>query len=580
MLDLIVRGGSVVDGAGRPLFSADIGVVNDRIVEVGRIVAPARRVIDADGLLVTPGFVDIHTHYDGQASWDSQLAPSSNNGVTSIAMGNCGVGFAPARPEKRDWLISLLEGVEDIPGTALHEGLTWDWESFPDYLDALDRRAFVLDVGAHIPHAPLRAYVMGDRGGQPDERPTEGERDRMAQLVREAMDAGALGFSTSRTLMHRTKAGATIGTLRAEAAELFGICRAVGHSGRGVIQLISDAYWSGDEEFAGTEMDLMAEMARQSRRPISTTVQQTDRAPERWRFMYDRIRGMLAEGLHVRAQVSARAIGGIMGHTSNNNPFSRTLTYQSLQALPFEARMARLRDPAIKRAILAEHSQPLDEPIFNTASKNFARMFRMSDPVDYEPERSSSLLAEAERLGRDPADYAYDVHLEDDGRRLIYMPAVNYAHGDLTAVYEMMNADFALCGLSDGGAHVGVICDATFPTTALALWSRGNKAGRRFPIEKLVHGYTARNAFHVGWRDRGVIAPGYKADLNVIDMAALALPPPEIVYDLPAGGKRMMQRSRGYRFTIKSGVPTFENGIFTGSLPGRLVRGETQTPNN
>jgi N-acyl-D-aspartate/D-glutamate deacylase len=575
MHDLIIKNGVIVDGTGADRFAGDVAIRGGRIVEVGEVSGPAARTLDAGGAIVTPGFVDIHTHYDGQVSWDSVLAPSSINGVTSAAMGNCGVGFAPARVEKHDWLINLLEGVEDIPGTALAEGLTWDWESFPDYLNALSGRRYAMDIGAHVPHAALRAYVMGDAGGDHTAVPTLEEIERMEALTFEAMEAGALGFSTSRTYVHRSRDGDNIGTLSASAAELIGITGALKRSGKGVVQMISDAYLTADDDFAQTELNLIRSIARSTGRKLSFTVQQTDDAPDRWRGIFAEIESMAAEGLDVRAQVAPRPIGVILTFASTTNPFFIAPTYREIaRTATVEQRLARLADPEVKAKILAEHKHIHPPGMAAVIVQGFTRMFRMTDPVDYEPEARNSLGAEAERLGRDPADYVYDVLLEEGGRRLLYMPLINYARGDLDDVYGMMSGKHVLYGLSDGGAHCGTICDGSFPTTTIGLWSKGSKKGHRTPLEALVHGYTQRNAAHVGWHDRGVIKPGYLADLNVIDLDALALSPPEIVQDLPAGGTRLLQTARGYRWTVKSGAVTFENGQWTGETPGRLLRGD------
>jgi N-acyl-D-aspartate/D-glutamate deacylase len=570
MLDLKISGARLVDGTGSAPYVGDIGISGEKIVAVGQVDMPAARTIDATGMIVTPGFVDIHTHYDGQASWDPYLMPSSLHGVTSVAFGNCGVGFAPALPERREWLIDLLEGVEDIPGTALAEGLTWDWETFPEYLDALDRRHFAVDVGAHMPHAPLRVYVMGERGADPLAIPTASENSRMAALTVEAIKAGALGFSTSRTMVHKSKSGQTIGTFRAPHEELLTIARAMGDLGAGVIQLNSDAYLSGDETFAQSEFDLIEQMAAVSKRPISLTVQQVHHLPDRWRWMYSRIKALRKKGYDVRGQVGARGIGAIRGLRVSSHPLSGTQTWERLTSLPFEQRIAQLRNPATRAQVLAEAAQHVDSPF--GSSEPYDRMYRMMDPMDYEPSADRSMAAEAARAGRDPADYVYDVLLENDGERLLYVAAINYAHGNLDDVHAMMSEDFALFGLSDGGAHCGFICDASFPTTTVGFWPRGNRAGRSIPLEAVVHGYTQRNARHVGWSDRGVLAPGYLADINVIDYDALALPPPDAVHDLPAGGMRLLQRARGYRWTIKRGQVTFEDGVPTNALPGRLVR--------
>jgi N-acyl-D-aspartate/D-glutamate deacylase len=471
----------------------------------------------------------------------------------------------------------LLEGVEDIPGTALAEGLTWDWESFPDYLDALARRNYTMDLGAHVPHAALRAYVMGERGADHTAVPTPEEIARMEQLTFEAVEAGALGFSTSRTYVHRSRDGLNIGTLTASEDELLGIAGALKRSGKGVLQLISDAYLTADDDFAKSELALIRKLARSTGRRLSFTVQQSDDAPERWKHIFGEIGEMAAEGLSVRAQVAPRPIGAILSFASTTNPYLGSPTYRQIAATStLEDRLKRLADPETKATILAEHAMFHPEGFAGILFHSFSRMYRMSDPVDYEPQASASLAAEAQRAGRDAAEFAYDVFLEEGGRRLIYMPLINYAHGNLDDVYGMMTAPHTLYGLSDGGAHCGTICDGSFPTTTIGLWSHGSKSGLKASVESLVHGYTQRNAEHVGWYDRGVIAPGYLADLNVIELDKLSLSPPEIVQDLPAGGTRLLQSARGYRWTIKSGTVTFENGKWTGETPGRLLRGDQQ----
>ncbi|ABS62644.1 Amidohydrolase 3 [Parvibaculum lavamentivorans DS-1] len=575
-MDLIIKGGEIVDGTGAPKFRGDVGVKDGKIVAVGKVEGTAKCTVDAEGAVVTPGFVDIHTHYDGQVSWDAMLAPSSINGVTSTAMGNCGVGFAPARADKHDFLIRLLEGVEDIPGTALHEGLTWDWESFPDYLDAISRRAYAIDIGAHVPHAPLRTYVMGDRGGDHTATPTADEIERMRQLTYEALQAGALGFSTTRTMFHRTKDGQNVGTLTASEDELLGITRALDQAGRGVIQLISDAYLTNDDEFAARELSLIRSLAAQTGRKLSFTVQQNDDAPDRWRQIFQEIVGMRAAGLDVSAQVAPRPIGAILSFSTSMTPYIACPTYIKLSAtLRGESLVAELNKPEVKAQILSEHARVVNlTGNAGAITKGYMRMFRMNDPVDYEPSAESSLQAEADRLGRNVDDYVYDTFLEDDGQRLIYLPFNNYSYGNLDDVYGMMTGPHALYGISDGGAHCGFICDASFPTTTIGLWSKGSKSGYQIPLEALVHGYTQRNARHVGWHDRGAIKVGQLADLNVIDLGKLSLSPPEIVRDLPAGGTRLLQTAKGYRQTIKSGVVTFEDGKWTGETPGKLVRGE------
>jgi N-acyl-D-aspartate/D-glutamate deacylase len=578
MLDLVVKDGVIVDGTGRNRFRGDVGISGARIVEVGSVGTRAARTLRAEGRLITPGFVDIHTHFDGQASWDPVLAPSSIHGVTSIAMGNCGVGFAPARPDKHDWLIALLEGVEDIPGTALAEGLTWDWESFPEYLDALERRTFALDVGAHFPHAALRAYVMGERGGDHSVHPTDDEVAEMEHLTFEALEAGALGFSTSRTIAHQSRNGRNIGTLQASERELLGAARALRRAGRGVIQLISDAYLTEDESFAKAELALIHRLADVSGRNVSFTVQQTDGDPDRWRVLMAAARHMNDSGMAVRAQVAPRPVGVILSLASSANPFGATPTYRELRLRPFAERMAALQMPETKARILAEYRDMKVEGMAALFTRSFFRMFRMGNPVDYEPAADSSLQAEATRLGRDAAEYAYDVFLEEGGHQVVYFPILNYARGALGDVFEMMIDSNSLFGLSDAGAHCGAISDGSFPTTALALWSRGNRAGQKIPVETLVNGYTQRNASHVGWLDRGVVAPGYLADLNVIDLDNLSVSTPKLVADLPAGGARYMQTASGYRWTVKRGKVTFDEGMHTGDLPGRLQRGPQPAP--
>ena len=578
MYDLIIRGGLIADGTGAPCFRGDVAVADGRIVAVGEVSGPAARTVDAQGLLVTPGFVDIHTHYDGQVSWDSVLAPSSIHGVTSAGMGNCGVGFAPARPDRHAWLIRLLEGVEDIPGTALTEGLTWDWESFPDYLDAVGRRSYAIDVAAHMPHAALRAFVMGERGADHTAAPTDVEIERMSSLTEEALHAGAIGFSTSRTYVHRSRDGQNIGTLTASERELQGIVSALKRAGRGVIQLISDAYLTADDDFAAAELRLIRGLAQTSGRRLSFTVQQSDESPDRWRGIFNEIDAMVADGLDVRAQVAPRPVGAMLSFASTTNPFILTPTYREINAGGIEARLRALFSLEVRERILAEHGAFRPGGFAGQLTGDFKRMFRMTDPVDYEPTPEASIAAEAKRTNKSSAEHCYDVMLEAEGRRILYMPLVNYASGNLDDVYGMMKGERTLYGLSDGGAHCGTISDASFPTTTIGLWSKGSKSGRRFPVETLVHGYTQRNARHVGWRDRGVIAPGYLADLNVIDLEALSLSPPEIVHDLPAGGTRLVQKARGYQWTIKSGVVTFEMGEWTGATPGGLIRGQTAAP--
>ncbi len=575
-IDLVIRNGTVVDGTGSPPRRADVAVEGDRIVAVGADVGTGRRELDADGLLVTPGFVDPHTHYDGQATWDPVLAPSAHHGVTSVVMGNCGVGFAPVAPDRHDWLIAMMEGVEDIPGTALHEGLRWDWESFPEYLDALGRQPRAIDVGTHVPHAALRAFVMGERGADPALHPDEGELGEMARLLAEGLDAGAVGVSTSRTENHRTSAGDNLGTLRARAPELLALASVLRDRDAGVFQFLSDSYRTPDDDFARAEFDLITQFARTSRRPVSYTVQQDRAAPERWRDLMSLAETLQAEGLDVKAQVAPRPIGVLLGLQASANVFTPSRAYGKVADLPLAARVEALRDPDRRRRILDGHAHLTTGPDAFAGFAFFGRfdeMYILDDPVDYNLDSSRSLAAAARRAGVDPREYAYDVQFRREGRQLIYTPLFNFVHGNLQAVREMITSPVAMFGLSDAGAHCGQICDGSMTTSYLSLWSRDRLEEDGLPVEAVVHQITRRPAAHVGWLDRGIVAPGYLADLNVIDLDGLECAPPEIVADLPAGGRRLLQAAQGYRWTVKRGAVTFEDGVHTGELPGVLVRG-------
>jgi N-acyl-D-aspartate/D-glutamate deacylase len=532
--------------------------------------------------VVTPGFVDIHTHFDGQATWDPILAPSSIHGVTSIVMGNCGVGFAPALPtqEQHDYLINMLEGVEDIPGTALAEGLTWDWETFPQYLDALGRRSYAIDVATQVAHAPLRAYVMGERGADPNEAPTVAELAAMADAVRDGMLAGALGFTTSRTYVHRTKDGAPLGTRFSSADELLALVQAMADTGRGVVQLISDAYLSPDSEFASSEMKLMASLASTTGRPLSMTVQQPQELPDRWREMGAWVDAEVGRGAPLKTQVAVRPIGILQGLTATAHPLMICPSFQEIMFRPLPEIVRALQDPERRSRLVAEHAEAVVKldglalDIFGS----FDKIFPMENPVNYEPKTSDSIAARARAAGRPVVEFLIDLLCEDDGNKLLYKPLFNFSHGNLDDVRDMLLRDNAVLGLSDAGAHCGAICDGSMSTTALALWTRDRHEEGRLPIELMVHHLTQRTARHVGWLDRGVVAPGYLADLNVIDMNSLAAAPPRIVHDLPAGGRRLMQTASGYAHTIKRGVVTFTDGQHSGDLPGRLVRGAQPSP--
>ncbi len=579
--DLVIRNGLLVDGTGSVPRRADVAVSGELVVAVGSDVGRGDREIDADGWLVTPGFVDPHTHYDGQATWDPVLAPSSQHGVTTVVMGNCGVGFAPVQNDRHDWLISVMEGVEDIPGTALHEGLAWDWGSFPEYLDALDRQPRTIDVGAHVPHVALRAFVMGDRGGDPDEHPTPDELARMRELVAEGIDAGAVGVSTSRTERHRSAAGENLGTLRAGEEEVLSLAQALADRGAGVFQLLSDSYRTTDDDFARAEFELIGKFARLSRRPVSYTVQQDVAAPERWRDLMSWAAQLSSEGFDVKAQVAPRPIGILLGLEATANLFTPCRPYVRIASLPLAERVEAMGDPELRAKIVASHFALTGGPNAFPGLAMLARfdqMYVLGDPVDYDFDGGDSLAAQAARLGADPREYAYDVQLRNGGRQLIYSPFFNFVHHNLEAVREMITDPIAMFGLSDAGAHCGQICDGSMTTSYLSIWARDRKGSDGIPLESVVHQISRRPAEHVGWRDRGIVAPGYLADLNVIDLDALSCGPPRIAADLPAGGRRLLQDASGYRFTIKRGTVISIDGEPTGELPGRLVRGTTADP--
>ena len=577
MHDLVIRGGLVVDGNGGRPFEGDVAIDGRRIVAVGADVGAGRREIDARGQLVTPGWVDIHTHYDGQATWDPYLTPSGWNGVTSVVMGNCGVGFAPATPDRHQWLIELMEGVEDIPGTALAAGIDWEWESFPEYLDALERMPRGVDVGAQVPHGAVRAYVMGDRGAH-NEKASADEIRQMAAITREALQAGALGFSTSRTILHRSKAGELVPGTVAGDEEILGIGEAFAEVGHGVFEVASDFAGEGaDVAPERGEVNWMREFSRRTGRPVTFACLQNDVQPDQWRRLLDFAEEDAAQGGHVTPQVAARPAGLLMGLQSSLHPFLTHPTYQKLAELPLAERVARLRDPAIRGAILSEG--PLaTSPVAAMLFASFHKLFPLGDPPDYEPPPERSVAALAQRQARTPQEVAYDLLLEDEGRALLYFPLLGYARGNFDDLRSMMLHPQAVFGLSDGGAHCGLICDASVPTYLLTHWVRDRSRGERLPLEFVVRAQTRNTAALYGLCDRGVLAPGMKADVNVIDLDALRIGPPEMVRDLPAEGRRLVQKIEGYRATVLSGEVTFEQGEATGALPGTLIRGPQSAP--
>jgi len=565
MHDLVIRNAKIVDGTGAPAFAGDVGVDGERISAVGSTVDAGKREIDAAGRLLAPGWVDIHTHYDGQVTWDPELTPSCWHGVTTVVMGNCGVGFAPVKPDRHAWLIGLMEGVEDIPGTALSEGIRWEWETFPEYLDALDRGRRVLDVGTQVPHGAVRAYVMGERGAK-NEVATAEDIAAMAHIVGEAVAAGALGFSTSRTMLHRAIDGEPVPGTFAAAEEVLGIGAALGRLRAGVFEMASDLM-PEDREFAW-----MKEFALQTGRPLTFALLQSDFDPSQWRRLLTLTEEAVAEGARITAQIAVRPTGLLLGWDSNVHPFLFHSVYKEVAALPLAERLVRLREPGFRDRLLAESPQ-FTNPFAGYVATAFHKMFPLGDPPNYEPAPDASVAAIAAREGRTPQAVVYDMMLQRDGRELLYLPILNYADGNFEPIHEMLLHPNTVISLSDGGAHCGVICDAGSPTYLLTHWVRDRSRGPRLPLEFAVRRQTAETAALYGLHDRGMIRPGLLADLNVIDFDRLGVELPALHFDLPANGKRLLQRARGYDYTIKSGQVTFESGNATGARPGALVRG-------
>ena len=572
MHDLIITGGTLVDGTGAAARQADVAVDEGRITEVGAVTGGATRTIDADDLLVTPGWVDIHTHYDGQATWDPELAPSSWHGVTTVVMGNCGVGFAPAAPDRHDWLIGLMEGVEDIPGTALAEGIEWEWESFPEYLDALERRRWTMDVGSQVPHGAVRAYVMGDRGAR-NEPARADDIEAMRAIVLEALRAGALGFSTSRTIGHRAVDGEVVPGTYAAEDELFGIGSALGEARTGVFELAPLGAAGEEPEGVMSEVDWMRRLSAVIQRPVSFALLQVDAAPDLWRKQLNESLDACAEGAQLYPQVAGRPTGLLTGHHATYCLFSEIPAYRELRRrrLPPAELAEALADSEVRRSIVSwEPSTPAEAEAMERA---YARTFVLGDPPDYEPGPERSLAGLAAARGVSPLEVAYDEMLADGGQGLLYLPILNYATGDLDHVHEMLLHPQGLLGLSDGGAHTGTICDGSMPTFMLTHWTRDRARGATLPLEYVVKKQTRDTARLYGMSDRGTVEPGALADLNLIDYDALALGTPFVRADLPAGGRRLLQRAEGYVATMKEGTVTFDHGEPTGERPGRLVRG-------
>lgn len=579
--DLKVTAGTIVDGTGRPGYRGDVAITGGRIVAVGECDGAARRVIDADGAIVTPGFTDIHTHYDGQVSWDDVLAPSVFHGVTTVVMGSCGVGFAPVRDDHHERLIELMEGVEDIPGSALAEGLTWGWRSFGEYMDRIDAFAHAIDFAVQVPHDALRMFVMGDRALAETDA-TDDDIATMRALVREALEAGAVGFSTGRSDNHRTARGQPTPASEANRRELCGIAEAFAGLSHGVLQAVSDFNClDPDADFHG-EFDLIEAMAEHADgHPLSISLMQRDQSPQQWRWIIERAERAVARGIPMRLQVAPRPIGVLLGLEATFHPFIGHPSYKAICGLPLPERVARMRDPEFRRRLLGEQPDrvagdgssipPLADHLLAQVEMIARRMYRLGETPNYEPDPRTCLAADAAATGRTALEVIYDALLEDDGHALLYFPLYNFTGVNLEVVREMLEHPLALPGLSDGGAHVGTICDASFPTYLLMHWGRDRAQGR-MPIERLVKMQTLDTSRYVGFGDRGAIAVGQRGDVNVIDLQGLRLPAPKLVADLPGGGKRLMQGATGYRATIVAGQVVVEGGRLTDARPGRLVR--------
>ncbi|TNM50836.1 amidohydrolase family protein [Nocardioides albidus] len=570
--DLVIRHGTVLDGTGAPARAADVAVRQGLIVEVGDVTGAGREEIDASGRLVTPGFIDVHTHYDGQATWENRLVPSTNHGVTTVVMGNCGVGFAPCEPEHRELLIKLMEGVEDIPNVVLTEGVDWQWTTYPEYLDHLGTRQFDADICSYVPHAALRTYVMGERAYH-REPATPDEVERMAAILEEAVRAGAFGFGTSQTMFHRSSDGRLTPTLAATEEEYAGLAAALQRAGAGLVQFVIeyDDAWE-------SVLDMGLRQARAAGRPFSMSLVQSHGRPEVWREILDKVDDFNATGGSASVQVLPRPLGVLLGLELTLNPFYSTPTYLAIADLPLADRVRELRRPEVRARILAESNDPAPAMEIGMRVRDFAQLFEMGADFDYEPAKETSIGAQAARLGIAPEELVYDRLLEHEGRNILYLAFSNYADHSLEPSRRMLLSDHAVPGLGDGGAHLGVICDGSIYTHLLTHWGRDRTQGERIPLPHLVRLMTRRCAEVVGLLDRGLVVPGHRADLNVIDLDRLRLERPRVVRDLPAGGRRLMQDARGYSATVVGGTVVSRDGLHTGALPGRLVRGPRPAP--
>jgi len=570
--DIVIRGGEIHDGSGRPAQVGDVAIRDGLIAAIGQGLGAGREEIDARGRIVTPGFVDLHTHYDGQVTWANRLTPSSGHGVTTAVMGNCGVGFAPCKPDEHALLVEVMEGVEDIPEVVMTAGLPWNWETFPEYLDAVDQRRLDIDVAAQLPHSALRVYVMGERATR-DEPATPADLAQMRALTAEAVREGALGVSTSRNLFHRTRKGDLAPSLFSKEAELMALADGLKDAGGGVYQLIGDI--DGDIE---AEFELMRRLAQAAERPLSFSLLQMQTGdPEGWRNVLRLLDQASADGVAIKAQVFPRPVGVLYGLDLSFHPFSFHPSFAALADLPLAEKVAAMRDPAMRAQLLSE--QPVhSNPGYVKLANAFRFAYVMGDPPDYEPDPQDMIKRRAALCGISPHEYVYDLLLENEGRAILFHPGANYRDGNLDAAREMVAHPQTVFGLGDGGAHYGMICDASFPTSYLQSWVRDAVGAKKHELPDAIRALTAVPARTAGLNDRGQLRVGYKADVNVIDLPGLRLHAPSVVRDLPAGGKRLSQGADGYVATIVGGEVTYRGGVHTGALPGRLVRGEQNAP--
>jgi N-acyl-D-amino-acid deacylase len=569
MFDLVIRNGNIIDGSNNGAYTSDIGIIGERIAAIGPALGPGKRELDASGLLVTPGWVDMHTHYDGQVTWDEHLSPSGSHGVTTVVMGNCGVGFAPCRKEHRSWLINVMEGVEDIPGAALSEGIKWNWETFPEYMDAIENSKHSVDFATQLPHSAVRAYVMGTDDSE-DREATPEEIEEMSRIVEEGLRAGALGFSTSRTSLHKTAAGKLVAGTFAGRDELFGIGQALKRANTGVFEC------ANEHMTLDTDIDWMEELAFEIDRPVIFNLSQTDFNPTLWSDVLKKLGEAADRGAPLYAQAAGRSIGIVMGFQATAHPFALKPSFQQLMERPWAEAIAELKRPEVREQILTE--EPVEANFFeNFVTQSFSKMYDLSTS-GYEPELSENLDARATESGISAAELAYDTMLQNEGTGFLYFPLFNYTDGNLELLREMHQHPRVKMGLSDGGAHCGAICDGGMPTFMLTHWTRDRSRGETLPLAFMIHRQTQQTAEFYGLNDRGLLKVGYRADVNLIDYEQLSLDLPEMVFDLPAGGRRLLQRARGYKATICRGQVTFEDGEPTGALPGKLLRGSQPAP--